>query len=77
MFGVSEGMEPLDDNNPANPRRPSGGTSLLMLLLLAFVVAGLLIWAYARSDPGQPNPSGTANPKVLPASGQGGPSSAH
>jgi hypothetical protein len=65
-------MEPLDDNNPANPRRPSGGTSLLMLLVLAIVVAGLLIWAYARSDPGQPNPAGTANPKVLPATGSTG-----
>lgn len=62
-------MEPLDDDNPANPRRSSGGASLLMLLVLAVVVAGLLIWAYARSDPDQPNPAGTAHPKALPAGG--------
>jgi hypothetical protein len=64
-------MEPPDENSPANPRRPSGGASLLMLLVLAIVIAALVVWAYARSDPGQPNPSGTAKPKVLPATGSG------
>jgi predicted transporter len=70
-------MEPLDDNNPANPRRPSGGTSLLMLLVLAIVIAALVVWAYARSDPGQPKPTATGNPKALPATGSAGASPTH
>jgi hypothetical protein len=54
------------------PRRPTGGTGIFLLLVLGLVLVGLLIWAWTRADPGTPNPVGTANPKVLPATPSGG-----
>lgn len=49
------------------PRRPTGGTGILLLLMLGLVV-GLLAFIGWRSTATQaPNPTATANPKVLPA----------
>jgi hypothetical protein len=51
--------------------------ALLLLLILGLVLAGLLIWAYIRANPAHPNPAGTANPKVLPATSSGGAAPLH
>jgi hypothetical protein len=45
---------------------------MLLLLVLVLVVGVLVIWGYLRSDPGQPSPTGTAQPKTMPAGSAGG-----
>lgn len=57
---------------PPPPRRPTGGTGIVLLLVLGLVLIGLLVWGMIRSNPDRPNPAGTANPKVLPATSTGG-----
>ena len=50
------------------PRKPTGGTGILLLLLLAFVVGLLAFIGWRATSTSAPTPSATANPKVLPPS---------
>jgi ABC-type uncharacterized transport system permease subunit len=57
---------------PPEPQRPERGKAVLLLVVLALLVAGLVLWGFLRTHPGQPTPATTANPKVLPATSTGG-----
>lgn len=57
---------------PPEPEDPEGGRSMLLLLVLALLVAGLALWGYLHAHPSTPTPAGTAKPKVLPATPSGG-----
>jgi hypothetical protein len=53
-------------DEPNQPRRPSGRSALLMLLLLLAVVGLLIAWAMVRNPPDTPNPSASAASATLP-----------
>jgi hypothetical protein len=40
---------------------------MLLVVVLGVIVAALLAWAFLRANPGRPSPTGTAQPKVMPA----------
>ena len=48
------------------PRKPTGGTGILLFVILLALVAGLAIWGWSSAPPGTPTPSATANPAVAP-----------
>jgi uncharacterized membrane protein AbrB (regulator of aidB expression) len=48
------------------PGQGSGGTSVLMLLILLVVIGGIAFWAWRESPADTPTPSGTAAPATVP-----------
>ena len=53
---------------PTPPRRPTGGTGILLLVILLALVAGLAVWGWSSAPPATPTPAATASPAVLPPS---------
>ncbi|MDB5720796.1 MAG: hypothetical protein JWP15_1414 [Alphaproteobacteria bacterium] len=48
------------------PNRPTGGTGILLILILLVVVGALVFWGWSRHSPSAPNPTATALPKTVP-----------
>jgi hypothetical protein len=48
------------------PRRPTGGSGILLILVLLFVGAILAFWGWSAHSPSKPNPTSTALPKTVP-----------
>ena len=46
------------------PKRPTGGTGVLLLLLLALVIGVLAFIGWRAASTSAPNPTATANPAV-------------
>jgi len=48
------------------PRKPTGGTAILLILVLLLLIGALAIWGWSSAPPATPTPFATANPAVLP-----------
>ena len=55
----------MEDKPPS--QKASGGTTLLVLLILAALMAGLAAWASLRNPSATPQPSSTAAPATVPS----------
>jgi len=51
--------------NSPPPWKPTGRSSLIMLIILIFVLAIGFILAWTKSPPGAPDPTATADPQIL------------
>ncbi|HEY0112994.1 MAG TPA: hypothetical protein VGB59_07550 [Allosphingosinicella sp.] len=49
------------------PKRPTGSTGVLMILVLLLLVAALGFWAFSENSPAAPTPTATGTPAIQPA----------
>jgi hypothetical protein len=47
------------------PKQPTGGTGIVLLLVLLLAVALLAIWGWSSNPPTTPAPAATSKPTVL------------
>lgn len=48
------------------PRRPTGGTGILLLVILLTLIAILFFWAWSAHPPGTVHPAATGVPPTAP-----------
>ncbi len=62
----------MSDGAPPPTGGGGRGTNLVMLLVLALLISGLVVWAYQRNPPDTPSPNATAIPEAVPGGGGSG-----